>query len=105
MRRLAAKLHKQADARIGAPLCRRALFMGDLNFSVAQAGVAGAAKKRADRRLASGLERWVELPGPGSAHVSPDGRSFSSIDRVCVLLPRSLLAVPRPGAGVTAQPE
>lgn len=81
------------------------MLMGDLNFSAAQAGVAGAAKRRADRTLAGALQRWVELPVPGSTHVAPDGSSFSSIDRVWTLLPRSLLAVSRPRAGVIVQPE
>lgn len=105
VRRFSAELHKRAGENFRAPLRRRALLMGDLNFSVAQAGVAGAAKSRADRMLASALERWLELPVPGPTHVSPDGRSFSNIDRVWVLLPRSLLAVSRPRAGVIAKPE
>lgn len=49
VRRLAAELHNQADAHTRAPLGLRAVFMGDLNFSAAQPGVAGSAKKRADR--------------------------------------------------------
>lgn len=105
VRKLVAELHRLADEHGRAPLGRRAAFMGDLNFSAAQAGEAGAAKRRADRALASALERWVELPAPGSTHASPDGGSFSSIDRVWLLVPRSLLAVARPRAAATAQPE
>lgn len=45
------------------------------------------------------------LSSGDSDSVGGVGSAFSSIDRVWVLLPRSLLAVSRPRAGVTAQPE
>lgn len=103
-RRFASAPRRLVEERGQAPLGRRAIFMGDLNFTAAQAGAAGAAKSRADRALATALERWVGMPVPGATHASPDGRSFSNIDRVWVLLPRSLLAVVRPRVGVRVGP-
>lgn len=61
------------------------------------------ARRRPDRLLASALARWVELPvDRGKTHVSASGGTFSSIDRVWTLLPRSLLALVRPRAGFVA---
>lgn len=105
MRRFASVLHSLADAHGQAPMHKRAILIGDVNFGVGQVGVSGAARRRTDRTLASALARWVELPVLGATHVSADRCSFSGIDRAWALLPRSMMAVARPRACISAQPE
>lgn len=76
MRRFSSALHLLADAHSVAPMHRRAILMGDVNFSAARTGSAGAATRRADRMLSSALERWVKLPPTGSTHVSANRCTF-----------------------------
>lgn len=69
----------------------------------AAAVVSGAVGLTAPRiRL---LQAWTEVSVSGTTHITPDGTRFSAIDRVRVLLPRSLLASARPQVSVRARLE
>lgn len=82
MRRVATVLHALADSHAQALVQRRAVVIGDVNFGDAQAGVAGAARRRPDRLLASALARWVELPVTGATHVCQRAEARSAASTV-----------------------
>lgn len=60
---------------------------------------------RPHRLVVEGLDDYLELSGGGPAHFDAVTRSFSTIDRVHVALPRSLLLVRQVRLSVPKGPE
>lgn len=104
MRRVAAALREVGARHAEAPHRHRGITMGDFNFEARGHG-SRAPRSRADRILDCALQSWTELSVSGATHMTPDSARFSAIDRVWVLLPRSLLATARPHVTTRVRPE